>query len=63
MILPILIAIFACRINRHQDHVIRYLREENRILKAKGKGKRIHLTDTERRRLAVFAHPIDRTDV
>jgi hypothetical protein len=32
MILPLLIAMMASRINRHQDHVIRYVREENRIL-------------------------------
>jgi hypothetical protein len=37
-----------------------YLLEDNRILKAKLKGKRIELTDSERRRLAVLAHPIDR---
>jgi hypothetical protein len=60
MLLPFLIAWVATRINRHQDHVIWYLREENRILKAKLKGKRMQLTDTERRRLAVLAHPIDR---
>jgi len=60
MILPLLIAWLASRINRHQDHVIRYLREENRLLKVKIQGKRIPLTDTDRRRLAVLAHPIER---
>jgi len=60
MILQLLIAWLASRINRHQDHVIRYLREENRFLKAKLKGKQVHLTDAERRRLAVLAHPIER---
>ena len=60
MILQLLIAWLAVRISRHQDHVMAYLLEENRILKAKLKGKRIQLTDTERRRLAVLAHPIDR---
>ena len=63
MILPCLIAWLASRITRHQTHVIRYLREENRILKAKRKGGRIPLTDTERRRLAVLAPPIDRKDL
>jgi hypothetical protein len=58
MILPFLIAWLASRINRHQDRVIRYLHEENRILKARIKGKRMQLTDTDRRRLAVLAHPI-----
>jgi putative transposase len=60
MILPLLIAWLTARINRHQDHVMTYLREENRILKAKLKGRWIQFTDTERRRLAVLAHPIDR---
>jgi hypothetical protein len=60
MILQLLIAWLAARINRHQDHVITYLREESRILKAKLKDRRIQLTDTERRRLAVLAHHIDR---
>jgi len=60
MILQLLIAWLAARINRQQDHVMTYLREENRILKAKLKGRRVQLTDTERRRLAVLAHPIDR---
>lgn len=60
MFLPLLIAWLSTRMSRHQDHVIAYLREENRILKAKLNGKRIQLTDAERRRLAVLAHPIDR---
>ena len=50
----------ACWINRQQEQAIAYLREENRLLKAKLKGHRLNLTDTERRRLAVLAHPIDR---
>jgi len=60
MILPFLIAWLATKIHCHQGHVMVYLREENRILKAKLKGKRIPLTDVERRRLAVLAHPIER---
>jgi len=60
MILPCLIAWLSSPLHRHQDHIIRYLQEENRILKAKLKGKLLELTDTERRRLAVLAHPIDR---
>lgn len=63
MILQLLIAWLATKIHHHQDQVIRYLREENRILKAKLKGRRIPLTDTERRRLAVLAYSIDRKDL
>ncbi len=40
-------------INRHQQDVIAYIQEENRILKTKLKGKRIRFTDDDRRRLAV----------
>ena len=39
--------------NRHQQRVIDYLFEENRILKGKYRGKRIRFKDDERRRLAV----------
>lgn len=60
MILQFLIAWFATWLHRHQDHVMAYLREENRILKAKLTGRWIHLTDTERRRLAVLAHPMQK---
>ena len=63
MIVPFLIAWVATKNHCHQGQVIAYLREENRILKAKFKGKRIHLTDTERRRLALLAHPIARKDL
>ncbi len=39
--------------NRHQQDLMAYLQEENRILKNRLKGKRIRFTDDERRRLAV----------
>ena len=35
MILQVLIAMAAGWINRHQQHVITYLKEENRILRAR----------------------------
>jgi putative transposase len=61
MILHVLIAMVAGWIQRHQQQVITYLQEENRILKAQFGGLRLRLTDTERRRLAALAHPLDRT--
>ena len=61
MILPLLLAMLAGWINRHQQQVITYLQEENRVLKAHLGGRRLHLTDTERRRLAALAHPLGRT--
>jgi hypothetical protein len=42
-------------VNRHQQHVIEYLVEENRVLKELMKGRRLRLTDDQRRRLAVRA--------
>jgi hypothetical protein len=39
--------------NRHQQHVIDYLIEENRVLREQLRGRRVRLTDGQRRRLAV----------
>lgn len=39
-------------VNRHQQRVIEYLVEENRILRRKFGKRRIRFTDNERRRLA-----------
>jgi putative transposase len=60
MILHVLIAMVAGWIQRHQQQVITYLQEENRVLKAHLDGRRLRLTDTERRRLAALAHPLGR---
>jgi putative transposase len=58
MILHVLIVMIAGWMQRHQQQVITYLIEENRILKAQLGGRRLSLTDTERRRLAMLAHPL-----
>jgi hypothetical protein len=60
MILQILIAMVAGWIQRHQQQVITYLLAENCVLKAPLGGRRLRLTDTERRRLAAMAHPLGR---
>ncbi len=60
MILHVFIAMVAGWLQRHQQHVITYLQEENRVLKAHHGGRRLRLTDTERRRLAALAHPLGR---
>ena len=60
MILHVLIAMVAGWLQRHQQHVITYLIVENRVLKAQLGGRRLRLTDTERRRLATLAHPLGR---
>src|SRR5499426_2122666 len=61
MILHVLIAMVAGWLQRHQQQVITYLQAENHILKAQLGGRRLRLTDTERRRLAALAHPLGRT--
>jgi putative transposase len=58
MILQVLIAMVAGWVQRHQQQVIAYLIEENRVLTAQLGGHRLRLTDTERRRLAALAHPL-----
>jgi transposase InsO family protein len=60
MILHVLIAMVAGWLQRHQQQVITYLIEENRVLKAHLGGRRLRLTDMERRRLAALAHPLGR---
>ena len=58
--LQYLIATLALWLNRQQQEVIDYLKEENRLLKAKLGDRKIHFTDAERRRLAVRAKVIGR---
>src|SRR2546428_1383998 len=60
MILHVLIAMIAGWLQRHQQQFITYLLAENRVLKAQLGGRRLRLTDTERRRLAALAHPLGR---
>jgi len=60
MILQVLITMVAGWLQRHQQQVITYLLEENRVLKAQLGGCRLRLTDTERQRLATLAHPLGR---
>jgi hypothetical protein len=55
-----LLIILSGWVNRHQQKVIDYLIEENRVLKGKLGGKRIRLTDDERRRLAVKGKALGR---
>lgn len=47
-------------LQREQDDVIAFLREENRVLKARLEGRRLRLDDTERRRLAELGHRLSR---
>jgi transposase InsO family protein len=56
----LLLAVAGC-VDREQQWVIKYLREENRVLRGKlPEGRRLRFTDSERRRLAVRAKAIRR---
>ena len=47
-------------VNRCQQDVIAYLVEENRVLKEQLKGRKLRLTDEQRRRLAAKAKRLGR---
>ena len=50
-----LLLVLAGWVNRQQQDVIDYQQEENRVLRAGLRGKRLSLSDDDRRRLAVKA--------
>jgi len=50
--LQLLLLTFAAWANRHQARIIDYLQEENKVLKEQLDGKKVNLTDNQRRRLA-----------
>ncbi len=58
--LQVLLATLAGWMNRHQQDVIAYLVEENRVLKEQLKGRRLRLNDDQRRRLAAKAKRLGR---
>jgi len=58
--LRLLLATLAGWVNRHQQHVIDYLVEENRALREQLRGRRIQLTDEQRRRLATKGQRLGR---
>ncbi len=59
---PLQMLLFAVSgwVNRHQQDVIAYLVEENRVLKEQLKGRKLRLTDEQRRRLAAKAKQLGR---
>ena len=58
--LQVLLVTLAGWVNRHQQHVIEYLVEENRVLKEQVKGRRLRLIDDQRRRLAAKGRRLGR---
>jgi putative transposase len=58
--LRLLLVTLAGWVNRHQQQVIEYLVEENGVLRKQLKGRRVRLTDDQRRRLAAKGQPLGR---
>ena len=58
--IPFLLWVFAGWVNRRQQDVIAYLREENRVLREQLGGRRIRFNDVQRRRLAQRAKRVGR---
>jgi hypothetical protein len=55
-----MVAMLCGWLQREQQDAIGFLREENRVLKARLEGKRLRLDDSERRRLAELGHRLGR---
>jgi hypothetical protein len=58
--LRLLLATLVGWVNRHQQHVIDYLVEENRALWEHLRGHRVRLSDDQRRRLAAKGQRLGR---
>src|SRR5882724_4438059 len=56
----LLLVTLAGWINRQQQEMIEYLVEENRVLIEQLRGRRVRLTDDQRRRLAARGHRLGR---
>ena len=59
--LQFLVVVLAGWINRHQQDVIEYLKEENRVYREQLGGKRPRFSDEQRRRLAAKAKTLGRS--
>ena len=58
--LRLLLVTLAGWVNRHQQEVIEYLVEENRVLREQLRGRRVRVTDDQRRRLAAKGQRLGR---
>ena len=58
--LQFLILLVSGWVNRRQQDVIEYLKEENRVLREQRGGRRPRLSDDQRRRLAVKGKALGR---
>ena len=59
-VLQFLLLVFAGWVNRHQQDVIDYLREENRVLREHLGKRKLRFTNEQRVRLAAKARAIGR---
>ena len=60
LVFQLCVSVMAGWVNRGQQQVIEYLVEENRVLREQLGGRRLRLTDAQRRRLAVRAEALGR---
>ena len=58
--LQVLLAVLTGWLDRQEREVLRYLVEENRVLRQQLRGRRLQLTDSDRRRPAVRAYRLGR---
>ena len=58
--LQLVLAALTGWLDRQEQEVLRYLIEENRLLRRQLRGRRLQLTDDDRRRLAVCAYRLSR---
>src|SRR5262245_55571898 len=58
--LQVLLVTLSGWVNRYQQHVIEYLMEENRVLKEQLKGRRVRLSNEQRRRLGAKGRRLGR---
>src|SRR5437899_557851 len=56
----LLVVSIAGWMNQHQQHLIDYLIEENRVLREQVSGRRLRFSDDQRRRLAAKAKELGR---
>ena len=59
-LLHFLATVIAGWVDRHQQDIIDYLLEENRVVSQQLQGRRLHLSDNDRRRLATKARFLGR---
>jgi hypothetical protein len=59
-VLQRLLAVLPGWLDRQEREVLRYLVDENRVLRQQLRGRRLQLTDSDRRRLAMRAYHLGR---